>query len=270
MNKKLNYFRAQIIDSVFKSGNGHIGGALSCLEIVYSIYKYGMQNPYKNRKKKNRDRFILSKGHACLAQYVVLSHLGFFKKQELNFFRSHKGILEGHPEVKIPGVETVTGSLGIGASFATGVALGLKMQKLNSKVYCIISDGECQEGIIWETAMFAGFKKLNNLTFFLDYNNLQQDGKITDVMNINPIVQKWKSFNWIVKTINGHNLMELKKVLKNRNKYKKPLLIVAKTIKGKGISFMENSLKWHGTKAPTKEEYLKALGELGFNRKLNY
>ena len=166
MNKKLNYFRAQIIDSVFKSGNGHIGGALSCLEIVYSIYKYGMQNPYKNRKKKDRDRFILSKGHACLAQYVVLSHLGFFKKQELNFFRSHKGILEGHPEVKIPGVETVTGSLGIGASFATGVALGLKMQKLNSKVYCIISDGECQEGIIWETAMFAGFKKLNNLTFF--------------------------------------------------------------------------------------------------------
>lgn len=268
--KNLNYFRAQIIDSVYASGNGHIGGALSCVDLIYMIYKYCIEK--KKKGHRDRDRFILSKGHACLAQYCVLAHYDHFSKKELKKFRSSKGMLEGHPETSIPGIETASGSLGIGASVSVGIAKGLLLKKSKAKVYCIISDGESQEGIIWEASMFASHYNLGNLTFILDYNNLQQDGKTSEIMNIQPISSKWKSFGWAVKTIDGHDLNQIKKsLLWSKKNSKKPKLIIAKTTKGKGVSFMENSLDWHGTSPPTSDQYSRALEELKIDpKKMNY
>lgn len=256
--------RSDIINQISFSGNGHIGGAMSCVEILISIYFYGIDNLnlIKNKSDK-RDRFILSKGHACAALYSLLARLNFYNFNELSKFRNIKGILEGHPEIKIPGIETATGSLGQGISVACGVALGLKHQNINSNIYCVISDGECQEGIVWEQAMFSGFNQLDNLIVFLDYNNLQQDGKVSDLLDISPIQLKWESFNWSVISIDGHSFHELKKAINKSKKIKgKPKLIICKTIKGKGVSFMENSLKWHGTKPPSSNEYDLSLNEI--------
>lgn len=241
---------------------------MSCVEILISIFFFGINNiNLIKSKSNNRDRFVLSKGHACTALYSILARLGFFKTSELLKFRNINGILEGHPEIKIPGIETATGSLGQGVAVSAGIALGLKHQKLNSNVYCVISDGENQEGIVWEQAMFSGFNKLDNLFVFLDYNNLQQDGKTSDILDISPIKEKWESFNWSVLKVNGHSFSELKTAIKKSKKIKgKPKIIICDTIKGKGVSFMENSLKWHGTKPPSESEYTSSLSEIWHGR----
>lgn len=237
---------------------------MSCVEILIAIYFYGINDLNLIKKRSNnRDRFILSKGHACTAQYSLLARLNFFDLEELSKFRQIKGILEGHPEIKIPGIETATGSLGQGISVASGIALGLKHQNISSNIYCVISDGESQEGIVWEQAMFSGFNQLDNLIVFLDYNNLQQDGKVSNVLDISPVRKKWESFNWSVISINGHSFLDLKKAINKSKKIKnKPKLIICNTTKGKGISFMENSLKWHGTKPPSISEYELSLKEI--------
>ncbi len=244
--------RRDILFQVHNAKAGHPGGALSCADILVAIYYNQIEEG---------DKVILSKGHACAALYAVLAEKGFFNKSELAGFRKLNGKLEGHPSTKTPGVDAPTGSLGQGLSIANGIALTYKADKKNNHVYCIIGDGETDEGQIWEAAMTSNHYKLNNLIVFLDYNKLQIDGANDDVMTIMPIDKKFESFGWYVQRINGHNFDEIISAIKNAKKQDKPSIIVADTIKGKGVSFMENRSEWHG-KAPSDEEYEIAMNEL--------
>jgi transketolase len=216
----------------------------------------------KNPKKADRDRFVLSKGHAAPALYSVLAHKGFFEVESLKTLRQIGSILQGHPDMKhIPGVDMSTGSLGQGISCAVGMALSSKHFGDNYKVYTVLGDGEIEEGQVWEAAMFAANKNLSNLTVFVDYNNLQIDGSIEEVNSPYPIDKKFEAFNWHVLTINGHDFDEIENALNEAEKIDKPVCIVAKTTKGKGVSFMENSVSWHGV-APNDEQHKAAIEEL--------
>lgn len=245
--------RKNILLQVYSANSGHPGGALSCADILTAIYF---------KLIKEGDKVILSKGHASPALYAVLAEKGFFEKEELKTFRKINSRLQGHPSyVKTPGVDASSGSLGQGLSIANGIALSFKMDKKENYVYVILGDGEIQEGQIWEAAMTANKYKLNNLIAFLDYNNLQIDGTNEEVMPIAPVKEKFEAFGFNVKEINGHNFEEITNAVEECKKQEKPSMIIANTIKGKGISFMENNVGWHG-KAPSKEEYEKALEEL--------
>lgn len=256
--------RVDIINMLEKSQSGHPGGSLSAVEILTVLYFKEMRVDITNPKWEDRDRFVLSKGHGTPVLYGTLAQRGFFPKEELNRFRKIDSMLQGHPDMKgTPGVDMTTGSLGQGLSAANGMALAGKLNKKDYRVYAMIGDGECQEGLIWEAAMLAAHYKLDNMTVFLDHNGLQIDGTNKEIMNIEPIDEKFKAFGWHVITIDGHSFDEIINAINEaKNTKEKPSIIIARTYKGKGVSFMENQVGWHG-KAPSTEEASKALEELG-------
>ncbi|MBU5313904.1 transketolase [Tissierella carlieri] len=256
--------RIDIINMLEKSQSGHPGGSLSAVEILTTLYFKEMRVDTTNPKWKDRDRFVLSKGHGTPVLYGTLAEKGFFPKEELDRFRKIGSILQGHPDMKdIPGVDMTTGSLGQGLAAANGMALAGKLDNKDYRVYAMIGDGECQEGLIWEAAMLAAHYKLDNITVFLDHNGLQIDGPNKEIMNIEPIDEKFKSFGWHVLTIDGHSFDEILNAIEEaKNTKNKPTIIIARTHKGKGVSFMEDQVGWHG-KAPSAEEASKALEELG-------
>lgn len=259
-----NKIRQGVIEAVYSAKSGHPGGSLSIAEILAVLYFNQMNIDEKNPKAKGRDRLVLSKGHTAPALYSTLALRGFFDINELKTLRNINSKLQGHPNMKnIPGVDASTGSLGQGLSIANGMALASKMDSEGVRVYCICGDGEIEEGQIWEAAMTSSHYKLDNLCLIVDNNNLQIDGAVSDVMNIYPIDEKFKSFGFEVINVDGHNIPELISAFEQAKKVKgKPTVIIANTIKGKGVSFMENEAGWHG-KAPNEEEYKQAMKELG-------
>lgn len=264
LRKKSKEIRRDIIEEVYNASSGHPGGSLSVTDILTVLYFNQMNiNPDKPNDE-NRDRLILSKGHCCPALYATLANRGYFDKELLKSFRKIDGLLQGHPDMKkIPGVDMSSGSLGQGLSAANGMALASKLDKKGFRVYCIVGDGEIEEGQIWEAAMTSSHYKLDNLCVIVDNNNLQIDGKVKDVMNVYPIDEKFKSFGFGTINIDGNNIEEIIEALQKAKITKgKPTAIIAKTIKGKGVSFMEDNVSWHG-KAPSEEEYNKAILELG-------
>ncbi len=258
--------RKDILKMTSEANSGHPGGSMSATDIMVTLFYYKMKHNPDNPKWEERDRFVLSKGHVSPALYSILARCGYFPLEELKTFRKLKGNLQGHPDMlKTPGIEISTGSLGLGIGAAAGMALGLKLSKISSKVYCIIGDGESQEGSVWETSMAACHYNLDNLCVILDNNNLQIDGPVDEVMSIYPVIEKWKAFGWHVIEIDGHNFKEIKEALNEAETVKyKPTMIVAKTVKGKGVSFMENRAEWHGKALPPDllKEALKELGEI--------
>lgn len=254
--------RKDIITMTHRAKAGHPGGALSGVEIITALYFEIMRIDPKNPNWEDRDRFILSKGHACPVLYSALCRRGFFDEKHLYTLRKTSSILQGHPDMKkTPGIDFTSGSLGNGLGIGVGMALGLKMLKKDARVFVMIGDGECQEGAIWESAMCASHYKLDNLYVIVDYNGLQVDGWIREVMDIEPLVSKWKSFGWYTLEIDGHNIEEILNAFNRCFKVGGPAVIIAHTIKGKGISFMENKVEWHGI-PPNDEEFEIALKEL--------
>lgn len=263
MREKARQLRTMILEMLYEAGSGHPGGSLSAIDLMAVLYNNVMSHDPKNPKWKERDRFILSKGHIAPALYAILADCGYFDKKELKTLRKFGSILQGHPYMhKTPGVEVSAGSLGQGLSIAVGIALGAKINSEDYRVFCMMGDGEIQEGQIWEAAMSAGHYKLDNLCGILDFNGVQIDGRVEEVMNINPCKDKWMAFNWNVIEVDGHDVIEVEKAFKQAEAYKgKPTVIIAKTVKGKGVSFMENAAAWHGA-APNKEQLETALEEL--------
>lgn len=254
--------RLGIIEGVHSAKSGHPGGSLSCADILTYLYFKHMNIDPANPKMENRDRFVLSKGHAAPALYSVLANRGYFEVEQLKTLRHIGSILQGHPDMKhIPGVDMSTGSLGQGISAAVGMALSSKHFGSGFKVYSIVGDGEIEEGQVWEAAMFAGNKGLSNLTVFVDYNNLQIDGTIEEVNSAAPIDKKFEAFNWHTITINGNDFDEIEAALKEAETANKPVAIIAKTVKGLGVSYMENAVNWHGA-VPNDELYAQAMDEL--------
>lgn len=264
LEKIANEIRIGIIKAVYNGKSGHPGGSLSIADILSVLYFNEMRINEKNPKWEDRDRLVLSKGHCSPALYSALAIRGFFNYDELLTFRNIESRLQGHPDMnKVPGVDMTTGSLGQGLSVANGMAIAGKMDNKNYRVYVILGDGEIEEGQIWEAAMTSSKYKLDNLCIFIDNNNLQIDGTIEEVKSSYPIDKKFESFGFNVININGNDINQILDALeKAKNTKNKPTAIVAKTIKGKGVSFMENQVGWHG-KAPNDEEYKKAIEELG-------
>ena len=263
LEKQAKVIRRGIIDQVYKAGSGHPGGSLSIADIMTVLYFNELNIDEKNPKWEDRDRVVLSKGHCVPALYSCLANRGFFDVSKLTGFRKIESNLQGHPDMtKVPGVDMSTGSLGQGLSVAVGMALAGKLDKRNYRVYCLLGDGEIEEGEVWEAAMSANKYKLDNLCVIVDNNNLQIDGSIEEVMSSYPIDEKFKSFGFQIIKIDGHNIEEIKSAFEvAKNVKEKPVCIIARTIKGKGVSFMENKVEWHG-KAPNEEQYKIAMEEL--------
>ncbi len=263
LQKIAKKIRKGIIEEVYSSQSGHPGGSLSIADILTVLYFYEMNINPENPKDENRDRLVLSKGHCSPALYATLANKGFFDVEELKSFRNINGKLQGHPDMKnIPGVDMTTGSLGQGLSDANGMAIAGKLDNKDYRVYCILGDGEIEEGQIWEAAMASNKYKLDNLCVIVDNNNLQIDGTIEEVMSSYPIDEKFKSFGFQIINIDGNDIEEIIKAFDvARNVKGKPTCIIAKTVKGKGVSFMENKVEWHG-KAPNEEQYKQAMEEL--------
>lgn len=260
--------RKNIVEMIAKSKSGHPGGSLSSVEILTYLYFKEMNINKDNLDSKERDYFVLSKGHAAPVLYSTLSEAGFIPKEELMTLRTLGSNLQGHPDSKrIKAVDVSTGSLGQGISNAVGIAIGAKIDNSNTRVYTLLGDGELQEGLVWEAAMSAAHYKLDNLVAFIDYNNLQIDGKNEDVMNIKPLDKKFEGFGWNVLIIDGHSFKDLENALKNARETKdKPTVIIANTVKGKGVSFMENNAGWHGS-APNAQQRDQAVEEIEAMRK---
>ncbi|MBQ8459108.1 transketolase [bacterium] len=256
--------RRNILDMVYEAQSGHIGGSLSSTEIMTVLFhkcmKHSPEGKYSS-EYSSRDRFILSKGHVSPIYYSVLAQLGFFPKEELKSFRKLGTRLQGHPSLWTPGVEVATGSLGQGLSMACGIAISLKIDSNPANVFVLLGDGELQEGNIWEAFMQASHRKLNNLIAIIDRNRLQIDGNTEQVKSLDNLSNKIKAFNWNVIEIDGHDYQQIYTAIENAKKSDLPTAILANTIKGKGVSFMENNAGWHG-KAPNKDEYEKAISEL--------
>ena len=255
--------RLGALECVYSANSGHPGGSLSIADILAYLYFSKMNVDPADPKNDNRDRFVLSKGHTAPALYTALALKGYFSTDLLKTFRKEGSILQGHPDMKnVPGVDISTGSLGLGVSTACGMALSAKVSKKDYRVYTILGDGEIEEGQVWEAAMFAAHYKLDNLLAFVDFNGLQIDGKVTEVMNPTPIDEKFKAFGWNVYVINGHDFDEIEKAVNDAETIKgKPSVIICKTVKGKGVSFMEDKAEWHGS-APNKEQYETAVTEI--------
>ncbi|MDY6861921.1 MAG: transketolase [Thermodesulfobacteriota bacterium] len=255
--------RIDVLKMLNRVGSGHTGGSLSSIEIIVSLYFHYMKHNPEDPLWADRDKFVLSKGHAAPALYAALARCGYFALSDLMTLRSMGSKLQGHPDMKVtPGVEVSTGSLGQGLSLANGLALASRLDKRRAKVYIILGDGEVQEGQVWEAAMSSAHFRLDNLCAVLDFNGLQIDGKVKDIMNIDPISDKWKAFGWEATVIDGHNFSEILKAFTWAEGVKgKPSIIIAKTIKGKGVSIFENNVKYHGV-PPTDEELTFALEEL--------
>ena len=255
--------RKMALEAVHSAGSGHPGGSLSVADILTYLYMEEMNINPDTPKDLNRDRFVLSKGHCSPALYGILAERGFIPKEDIKTFRHIDSYLQGHPDMKgVPGVDMSTGSLGQGISAACGMALAGKLDNKDYRVYTALGDGEIEEGQVWEAAMFAAHHNLDNLTAFLDFNGLQIDGDIREVMNSTPIDKKFEAFNWNVITIDAHDFEQIEKAVQEAKATKgKPTLILAKSVKGKGVSFMENQAGWHGA-APNKEQYETAIAEL--------
>ena len=255
--------RLGIVEAVFNASSGHPGGSLSIAEALTYLYFEEMNIDPKNPKWEDRDRLVLSKGHTSPALYSVLAHRGFFPVEDLKTFRHIDSYLQGHPDMKgTPGVDMSTGSLGLGISAACGMALSAKLRGKDYRTYTFVGDGESQEGQVWEACMFAAHYKLDNLCVYLDWNGLQIDGKITDVMNPTPYKEKLEAFGFNVISIDAHDFEQIEAAFKAARECKgKPTAIVAKSVKGKGVSYMENQAGWHGS-APNKEQYEQAVAEL--------
>ena len=263
LQKKANDIRKGIVTAVHSAKSGHPGGSLSATDIFTYLYFEEMNIAPADPKKEDRDRFVLSKGHVAPGLYSTLANRGFFPVEDLTTLRHTGSYLQGHPDMKhIPGVDMSSGSLGQGLSCAVGMALGAKMQGKEYRTYCLCGDGEIQEGQIWEAAMFAGHRKLDNLVVIVDNNNLQIDGKISDVCSPYPIDKKFEAFNFHVINVDGNDFDSLRAAFAEARATKgMPTAIVAKTLKGKGVSYMEDNAGWHG-KAPNDDEYAVAMEEL--------
>lgn len=263
LKEKARDIRLGALEAVYSASSGHPGGSLSIADILAYLYFEEMNIDPANPKDENRDRFVLSKGHTAPALYATLALRGYFSRDMLKTLRQADSFLQGHPDMKhTPGVDMTTGSLGLGISAACGMALSAKIYDKSYRVYTILGDGELEEGQVWEASMFAAHYKLDNLCAFIDFNGLQIDGKITDVMNPTPIDKKFEAFGWNVISIDGNNLEEIEAAVNAAKACKgKPTVVVCHTTKGKGVSFMENQVGWHGA-APNKEQYEQAVAEL--------
>ncbi|MFC1594043.1 transketolase [Candidatus Omnitrophota bacterium] len=257
-----NNIRRLIIKMLAKAGSGHPGGSLSSTDLISCLYDAVLRHNPKNPYWQQRDRFHLSKGHCCPLLYAILAQRGFFPEKELWSLRKLGAMLQGHPDRRTPGIDVASGSLGQGLSVALGMALAGKLDKKDYRVYCLMGDGEIQEGNIWEAAMAASHYRCDNLCAILDYNRYQIDGRVDEVMSIEPITDKWKAFGFYTIEIDGHNMTQILDAYEQAQCVKeKPTIIIAHTIKGKGVSFMENVVDFHG-RAPTAEEEIQALKEL--------
>lgn len=260
--KHASNIRKNILETVNAAGSGHVGGSLSIVELLTFLYFQEMKIDVKNPGWEDRDRLVMSKGHASPALYSVLAEKGFFPMDLLKTFRQIDSPLSGHVEMHVPGVDMSTGSLGQGLSVAVGMALAAKAEGKSYRVHCFVGDGELEEGQIWEAAMCAGHYRLDNLVAIVDNNNLQIDGPITEIMSSYPIDKKFEAFNWHVIRIDGHDYNQILKAFGDaRNRKDCPTMILAKTVKGKGVSYMENNFAWHG-KAPNQDEFQIAMREL--------
>lgn len=258
--------RVDVLMMLNRAGSGHLGGSLSVADIVATLYFYKMRHNPKEPKWPERDRFILSKGHAAPTQYAALARCGYFPIEGLTTLRRLGSYLQGHPSIITPGVEIATGSLGQGLSIANGMALGLRLDRRPSRVYVLLGDGEVQEGQVWEAAMSSGHYRLDNLCAILDYNGFQIDGAVKEIMDIEPLREKWEAFGWNVLEIDGHNIGEIISALVEAERVKgKPTMIIARTVKGKGASIFEGKYQYHGV-APTAEELKRALDEMGVSQ----
>lgn len=264
LEQKAMELRRNIVTMIHQAKSGHPGGSLSAADFVTCLYFDEMNIDSKQPKMKNRDRVILSKGHTCPVIYAALAMKGFYDMEVLQTLRQMGSILQGHPCMKkVPGLDMTSGSLGQGLSIGCGMAFGAKFDKLDSRVYVILGDGEIQEGQVWEAAMTAAKFNLDNLVAFVDANNLQVDGHCTEVMPVEPLDKKWEAFGWEVIKIDGHSIPQILEALDKAKKTKgKPVCIIGKTIKGKGVSYMEDVCEWHGI-SPDAEQYSIAMKELG-------
>jgi transketolase len=256
--------RREIVEMITAAKSGHPGGSLSAVEILVTLFFDVMRHDPGNPHWADRDRFILSKGHACPVLYSVLAQCGYTPEDQLNTLRKMGSIYQGHPDVRfIPALEASTGSLGQGLSLCIGMGLAARLEGRPSRTYVVLGDGEIQEGQIWEAAMFAPFHKLDNIVAIVDYNHIQLDGFVKDIMDLEPLAAKWQSFGWNTLSIDGHSIPALQEAFATAASTKgKPTCIVANTVKGKGVSFMENNPKFHGV-APTQDELQRALQEIG-------
>ena len=254
--------RKGALTAVYTAASGHPGGSLGIAELLAYLYFEEMHVDPKNPKDPDRDRFVLSKGHTSPALYAALAEKGFFPKEDLKTFRQKDSYLQGHPDMKhIPGVDMSTGSLGQGISAACGMALSGKISEKKYRVWTILGDGECEEGQVWEAAMFAAHYGLNNLCAFVDFNGLQIDGSVTEVMNPTPLDTKFAAFGWNTLVIDGHDFDQIASAVEAAKRSAKPTAVICKTIKGKGVSYMENVCSWHGS-APKTEQYEQGMREL--------
>ncbi len=263
LRRTARMLRRDILLAITEAGSGHPGGSLSELEILVAIYYRVLRHDPHNPKWPDRDRFILSKGHACPGLYAVLAHQGYFPLKDLSTFRKLGSHLQGHAHIGTPGVEMSSGSLGQGLSFAIGVALAGRVDGRSYRTYALLGDGECDEGQVWEAAMAAAHYKVDTLTVIVDRNRIQNDRFTSEVMELEPLADKWRAFGWRVVQVNGHSFPALLQAFRLAHETKgKPTVIIARTVKGKGVSFMENNPAFHG-KAPSKEQLAQALQELG-------
>jgi transketolase len=263
LEKMAKQLRRDVITMISTAGSGHPGGSLSAADIVTALYFKVMKHNPKDPRWADRDRFVLSKGHAAPILYAALAECGYFPVEELSTLRKLGSRLQGHTDRTLtPGVEMSAGSLGQGLSYGIGMALAGRLDRQNYRVYVILGDGECDEGQVWEAAMFAPHHRMDNLTAIVDHNDLQLDGRVCDIMALEPLPDKWRAFNWNVLEIDGHNIGEILKALAKAGETKgKPTVIIAHTVKGKGVSFMEGNVDFHG-KAPNAEQTEQALKEL--------
>lgn len=263
LKTKAQEIRRSILTMVYEARSGHVGGSLGATDLVVALYYYLMRHDPARPEWQDRDRFILSKGHCTPVIYAVLADCGYFPRADLATFRRPGSHLQGHPyQPKTPGIDVSTGTLGLGLSTAVGMALGAKRRGWSHRYFVLCGDGEIQEGQIWEAAMFANKYKLDNVIGFVDRNYLQTDGNSEDIMPLDPLRPKWESFGWLVYEIDGHDYDEIIDTVESAGQAQQPVMIIARTTKGKGVWFMENEVSWHGT-PPEREDYEKAISSLG-------
>ncbi len=258
---KAAQIRKDLLSMIYTAKSGHTGGALSSADILTVLYYDVLNIDPQNPKDQNRDRFVMSKGHSVEGLYTILADKGFFPKEELKTFNSYQSRLIGHPSVKVPGIELNTGALGHGLPCSVGMALAAKKDDLDVKVYCVMGDGEQAEGSVWEAAMSAPNYKLDNLTAIIDRNHLQISGNTEDVMKLDSLAAKWEAFGWDVRQIDGHDIKQLQETLHGERVPGKPMMVIAETTKGKGVTFMEDIAKWHHG-VPSEEQFSQAMAEI--------
>ncbi len=266
LKEKAKLVRQDIIRMLYHAGSGHPGGSLSCADIMTALYFSEMNIDPEKPDMAGRDRFVLSKGHAAPAQYAAMAERGYFPVEELNTLRKMGSRLQGHPSMhKLPGIEISTGSLGQGISAAVGMAIAGKLDESSARVYTILGDGEIQEGMVWEAAMAAAHHDVSNLIAIVDCNGVQINGWVNDILRIEPLADKWKAFGWNVIEINGHDMAQVLEALHRARSMRGPAVILSRTVKGKGVSFMEDNPAWHGS-APNAEQLEQALKEIAEGR----